>query len=117
MGAHLDGDLADAVEQAPIIERWLAGGDAVARKLGGLADQPGGVRQRAHGYRSIVGGHAPEVVAGDDRGACAESRGAMRRDHAGGPSTEHRDIDARDARGSHHGMFRAGVPSGVVRFG
>ena len=96
--AHVAGDLADAIEQPPIVERGLAGGDAVARELGGFADQPGGVRERADGHRSVVGGHPPELVARDERGSGPESGRAQRRDHAGRPSADHHDIEARGAR-------------------
>ena len=96
--AHVAGDLADAFEQPPIVERRFAGGDAVARELGGFADQPGGVRERADGHRSVVGGHSPELVARDERGPGPESRRAKRRHHAGGSSADHHDIEARGAR-------------------
>ena len=76
MRADLAGDLADAIEQPRIVDHGFAGGDAVARELGGFADQPRGVRQRADGHRSVVGGHAPELVACDERGPGSESGGA-----------------------------------------
>ena len=98
VGAHVAGDLPDAIEQPPIVERGFAGGDAVARELGGFADQAGGVRERADGHRSVVGGHSPELVAGDERGPGSESGRAKRRDHAGGSGADHHDIEARGAR-------------------
>ena len=96
--ADVAGDLADAIEQPRIVERGFAGGDAVARELPGFADQPRGVRQRADGHRSVVGGHAPELIARDQRGSGSESRRAKRRDHAGGSGADHHDIEARGAR-------------------
>ena len=91
-------DLADAIEQPRVVERGFAGGDAVAWELGGFADQPGGVRQRADGHRSVVGGHSPELVARDERGSGSESGRAKRRHHARGSSADHHDIEARGAR-------------------
>ena len=96
--AYVAGDLADAVEQPRVVERGFAGGDAVARELGGFADQPRGVRQRADGHRSIVGGHPPELVARDERGSGSESGRAKRRDYARGSGADHYDIEARGAR-------------------
>ena len=94
MRADVVGDLADAIEQPLVVERGFAGGDAVARELAGFADQPRGVRQRADRDRSVVGGHAAERVAGDERGAGSESRRAKRRDHAGRSGADHHDIEA-----------------------
>jgi len=55
----------------------------------GLADQPGGVRERAHGNRSVVGHHASNFIPRDQRRPGSEPGGAKRRDHAGGASAEH----------------------------
>ena len=96
--ADVAGHLADAIEQPRVVERGFAGGDAVARELPGFAHQACGVRQRADGHRSVVGGHAPELIARDQRGPGPESRRAKRRHHPGGSGTDHHHIVVRGAR-------------------
>ncbi len=91
-------DLPDAIEQPRVVERGLARADAVAWELGGFADQPGGVRQRSDGHRSVVGGHPSELVAGDERGSGSESGRAKCGDHARRSGADHHDIEARGAR-------------------
>ena len=56
--ADVAGDLADAVEQAPIVERELAGVDAVPSELPRLPHQARRVGQRPHRHRPVVGGHS-----------------------------------------------------------
>ena len=91
--AHVAGHLADAREQAPIVERRLAGADSVAPELPRLPHQTGRVGQRSHRHRPVVRGHSSELVAGDERRASSESRGAKRRDDARGPGADHDDIE------------------------
>ena len=98
VGAHVGGDLPDAIEQPPIVELGLAGGDAVARELGGFADQAGGVRERADGDRSVVGGHSPELVAGDERGRAPSLAARSAATTPAGSGADHHEIVARGAR-------------------
>ena len=76
VGTDLAGDLADAIEQPRIVERGFTGGDAVARELPGLPDQPRRMGQRTDRDGSVGRGHAAERIPRDERGPGSESRGA-----------------------------------------
>ena len=67
MRAHGVDDLAHAREQPGIFEHRLAYGDAVVTELASFSDQPGSMGQCANRHRSVIGRHAAELVAGDER--------------------------------------------------
>ena len=75
--AHVSCHLADASEQTRIVERRLIGGYSVVPELSRLPKQTGSVSHRSHRHRSVVRGHSPERVAGDERRA-SSSRAARR---------------------------------------
>ena len=95
MRTHVVDDLADAREQPGIIQHRLAHRDAVLSELSSLADQPGCMGQRPHRNRSVVGCHAAELVASDQRGARAQVRGAEGRDYTGRSGANNDDVDHR----------------------
>ena len=91
--ADVAGDLADAVEQAPIVERELAGVDAIASELPRLPHQARRVGEGPHRHRPVVGGHSSELVARDQRRPRPESRCAQGRDDARRPGADHDHIE------------------------
>ena len=93
MSTHVFDDLADARKQSGIIKHWLAHCDAVLPELARLAEEAGGVSQRAHRNRSVIGRHAAEVIACDQRRARAQVRGAQCRDHPGRTRANDNDVD------------------------
>ena len=92
-GTHVVDDLADAREQPRVIEHRLAHRNAVLSELPRLADQPRRVSQRSHGHRSVIGRHAAELVARDQRRASPQVRGAQRRDDPGRSCANDEDIE------------------------
>src|SRR4051794_17973991 len=92
MGTHFIDDLADAGEQLRIRKGRLAHGDAVATELGSLPDQPASVSQCANWHRSVIGPHAAELVAGDQRRVGAEDGGTIRGENTGRAGTDNDDI-------------------------
>ena len=93
MSTHVVGDLADAREQPRVVEHRLAHRNAILSELPRLADQPRRVSQRSHGNRTVIGRHAAELVASDQRRASAQVRGAQRRDHPGRSRANDDDVD------------------------
>ena len=75
------GDLADPREQSRVIQHRLIDRDAVLPELASLSHQPGRMGQRPDGDRPIVCCHAAKGVPSNERGACAEVRGAQRSDN------------------------------------
>ena len=61
-------------------------------ELSRLADQPRGVSQRAHGNRAVVGRHAAEFVASDERGLRPEVGSAQCGHDAGWPAADYDHI-------------------------
>ena len=79
-GTHIVGNLADPREQPRVIQHRLIDRDAVLPELPSLSHQPGRMGQRPDGDRPIVC-HAAKGVPSNERGACAEVRGAQRSDN------------------------------------
>ena len=80
-GTHIVGNLADPREQPRVIQHRLIDRDAVLPELPSLSHQPGRMGQRPDGDRPIVCRHAAKGVPSNERGACAEVRGAQRSDN------------------------------------
>ena len=110
--AHLAGDLANAGEQPPIVERGLAGIDSVTRELPRLPHQPRRVGQGPDRHRPVIRGHSPELVARYERRSSSESCRAQRRHDAGGPGADHGHIVVVCACGLHFVVPRS--PFAVV---
>ena len=53
------------------------------------------MRQRSDGHRTVGRGHAPELLAGDQRGSGANARRAKRRDDPGGSGADHHHVVVR----------------------
>ena len=67
MRSHVVDDLAHAREQSGILKYGFAYSDPVPTELTRLPEQPGSLGQGAHGDWSVVGCHATERIAGDER--------------------------------------------------
>ena len=92
MRTHIVDDLADAREQPGIGKDRLAHGDAVPTELGSLPDQPDSVSQCANWHRSVIGRHAAEFVAGDERRVGAQLGGTARGENTGRSGTDNDDV-------------------------
>ena len=114
--AHVAGDLADAFEQPPIIERRFAGGDAVARELGGFADQPGGwsVRTGTGPSLAAIPPNSSRVTSAV-RAPSRAARSAATTPAGPAPITTTSRLVAPDE--VMETSLRVGVASGVLRFG
>jgi hypothetical protein len=92
MAARFADDLTHAVEQLRIIERERARGYPIALELPRLAKQSRCMGEGAHRDRTIVGRHAAELIARDERGLRAQVRRTQRGRDAGGTRAEHEDV-------------------------
>ena len=92
MRAHIVDDLAHAREQPGIVQHRLAHGDAVLTELASFSDQPGGMGQCPHRNRSVIGRHAAELVAGNERCLGAQVCGAERGEHTRRSGADNDDV-------------------------
>ena len=107
MSTHVLDDLADAREQPRVVQHRLAHRDAVLSELSRLADQPGGVGQRPHGNRTVIGRHAAELVASDQRRRAPRSAARNAATHPAGPAPmTMTSIMSRSSRSMKRDLFR-----------
>src|ERR1043166_1533164 len=92
MGAHVVNNFLHALQQLGIVQRWICYPNPVATKLAGIAQQAGGVSERAHRHWTIVCGHAAKLALCNQRGLSAEIAGAERGNYAGRSTTDNEDV-------------------------
>ena len=104
VAADLVDDLADASQEARVVDRQGTDVDAVAVELACLADESSGMGERTYGHRAVVGRHAAETVAGDQRRSRAQARGSQRGDRARWTGTDDDDVTRAIVRLEHRPM-------------
>src|SRR5207247_10490082 len=80
-------------EQPGILKYRFAYGDAILTELASFSHQPGSMSKGPHWNWSIIGRHAAELVAGNQRCACAQVCGAGRGEHASRSGANNDDVD------------------------
>ena len=115
--AHVAGDLADAFEQPPIVERRFAGGDAVARELGGSRISRAACASVRTGTGPSLAAIPPNSsrVTSAVRAPSRAARSAATTPAGPAPITTTSRLVARDE--VMETILRVGVASGVLRFG
>ncbi len=93
MGTHVVDDLADAREQARVIEYRLAHRNTILSELACLAHQSRRVSQRPDWNGTVIGCHSAKLVASDKRCLSTQVRGAQRRHDSGRSRANNDDID------------------------
>ena len=85
--------------EEPRVVEWLPTHvDAVEAELATFANQPGGLRERADGNRTVVGGHTAEGATRDEGRRGPEPGGAGSGDDARRPGTDNHDVGLRGGR-------------------
>jgi hypothetical protein len=85
-------NLADSRQEARVVDGQVADVDAVAVKLAGLADESGRMGECAHRHRAVVGCHAAEAVACDERRPRAQTRRPQCGNGTRRPGTDYDDV-------------------------
>lgn len=102
MRNYISNHLPHACQQPGIVESRLAHDDTVSAQLPSFANKPGGMSERPHRNRSVIGSHASKCIAAYQHGARAQVRCPESRQRSRRSSAYHQHVCHRGARSLRH---------------